>query len=307
VNNKGQFNTPIGRYANPIICDERNIREIHDYLADKNNKIEILNESYETAIKKAKDGDIIYIDPPYDYQDDDGFTKYQINGFSFDDFVKLKDECDAAINRGAFVIMSNNATAKVLDLFQQDPRYKIFYDFNEFSTLRSINCKGSERRTGKEVIFWGMDGKIPFPQANDMSKVIKLLMSDELVLRDKSAAMQAIDVKTERQVAYYMSALLFLGYIKHDKKFTTHASQIRVSVELIKKDIYNQLMNNNIFSKQYEKYKSFHEVDIDEVRDILTRNASLSESTIRRRGSTIRAWVEWMYEFDRESNNIFNI
>ena len=87
VNSKGQFNTPIGRYNNPTICDEENIKAIHEYFSNSNNSIEIMNESYEYAIRKSKDGDIIYIDPPYDYEDDDGFTKYHMKGFTFEDFV----------------------------------------------------------------------------------------------------------------------------------------------------------------------------------------------------------------------------
>lgn len=92
VNSKGQFNTPMGRYHNPLICDETNIKEIYEYLSNPENHIEIMNGSYEDAIKKAKDGDVIYNDPPYDYEDDDNFTKYQMAGFSFADFQKLKEK-----------------------------------------------------------------------------------------------------------------------------------------------------------------------------------------------------------------------
>ena len=308
VNSKGQFNTPIGRYANPTICDEQNLIEIHNYFSNPNNNIEIMNESYEYAIRKAKDGDIIYIDPPYDYEDDDGFTKYQMKGFTFEDFENLKKECDDAINRGAFVIISNNATTKVLNLFRQDPKYKIFYDVNEFQTLRSINCKGSERKTGNEAIFWGMNNNVPFPQANDMNKIIKLVLSDDIVLNNKEEAMKVIDVTTERQVAYYLSALLFLKYINHDKEFTEKAIVLKTDEKLLKNDIYEQLKNNTLFSESYEKYKSIHKVNVEELKEKIAKtNPSMAESTVNRRASTIRAWVEWMYEYDIEKNNLLNI
>lgn len=301
VNGKGQFNTPIGRYNNPLICDELNIREIHDYLSSSDNDIKIMNFSYEECIKLAKDGDVIYIDPPYDYEDDDGFTKYQMNGFTFDDFKKLKEECDKALNRGAFVIISNNATQKVVDLFQQDPNYKIFYDVNKFSTLRTINCLGSERRSGREAIFWGMDNNVPFPQANDMSKVIKLVMSDESILDDKQKAMDAIGVNTTRQVAYYFSALQFLKYLTHDKKFTDRAKEIAKSEDDVIKDIYLQLYDNKLFRTTYDKFKYSHKIDAKLIaQEIKKDNGKLSESTINRRSSTIRAWVEWMYIVDEE-------
>jgi len=302
VNSKGQFNTPIGRYKNPTICDRENIIEIHNYLSSEDNQIEIMNGSYEFAIDKAGDGDIIYIDPPYDYEDDDGFTKYQMKGFTFEDFIKLKETCDRAINRGAFVIVSNNATTKVLNLFEQDPHYKIFYDISQFATLRSINCNGGDRRTGKEAIFWGMPNSIPFPQANDMNKIIKIVMSDESILIDKQRACELIGVTTIRQVAYYLSALLYLKYLTHNKKFTDRANAIRGNEVEVKKDIYHQLMESDMFSIPYNTYKSESKVNVEAIKSEIAKvNPKMAESTVNRRASTIRAWVEWMYSIDKEN------
>lgn len=298
VNNNGQFNTPIGRYRNPTICDRENIRDIHDFLSAPENEITIKNESYEEIIKLAKDGDVIYLDPPYDYEDDDGFTKYQMEGFSFEDFVKLKQECDKALEKGAFVIISNNATLKVLKLFEQDPNYKIFYDVSEFSTLRNINCNGAERRTGREAIFWGMNNNVPFPQANDMNKIIKLLMIGETIVIDKEQTMKLIEVSSTRQVAYYFSALQFFKYLTHDKKFTDHALKIVGNERAIKGDIYNQLIKNSLFKKFYDKFSDIKKVDINYIKTNLKKSKSeLSESTINRRASTIKAWVEWMFAY----------
>ena len=303
VNLKGQFNTPIGRYKNPTICDRDNLREIHEYLSGKENDIRIFSNSYEITLAKAKDGDVIYIDPPYDYEDDDGFTKYQMTGFEFEDFVKLKKECDKTINRGAFDIISNNATQRVIELFEQDPNYKIFYDVSKFTTLRSINCLGSERKTGREAIFWGMNNNIPFPQANDMTKIIKLVMADEEVLSDKDKAMELIQVGTSRQVAYYLSALLFLKYITHDKKFTELAKSIKTNEMEVKKNIHSQLLNNGTFKEYYLMFSDSKKIDVGVIKKSLLEdkgNKKLSESTLNRRASTIKAWVEWMYNFDEE-------
>jgi len=307
VNSKGQFNTPIGRYKNPTICDRDNLREVHKYLSSETNDIKIFSNSYELTLSKAKDGDVIYIDPPYDYEDDDGFTKYQMAGFSFEDFVRLKEECDKTIDRGAFNIISNNATQRVINLFEQDPKYKIFYDVSKFSTLRSINCVGTDRKSGKEVIFWGMNNNIPFPQANDMTKIIKLVMADEEVLNDKEKAMGLIQVSTARQVAYYLSALLFLKYITHDKKFTDSAKSIKDNETSIKKDIRSQLLKNEIFKEYYLMFFQTKKVEINIIKKSLLEtkgNKMLAESTLNRRSSTIKAWVEWMYKFDEENETL---
>lgn len=300
VNSKGQFNTPMGRYRNPLICDETNIKEIHEYLSNPENHIEIMNGSYEDAIKKAKDGDAIYIDPPYDYEDDDGFTKYQMAGFSFADFQKLKEKCDKAVNKGAFVIISNNATTKVMKLFEEDPKYKIFYDPNCFASLRSINCKGDDRRTGREVIFWGMNNFIPFPQANDINKVIALVQAGDDIIEDKEKAKYVINVGTPRQVSYYLSALQYLKYLGQNKKLTERALKLQNSKSELVSDIYNQLLEDKLFGKAYHDFKVTGKVNIDKVTsDLKKENQKLSESTLRRRASTIRSWVEWMYGIDK--------
>lgn len=300
VNSKGQFNTPMGRYRNPLICDETNIKEIHEYLSNPENHIEIMNGSYEEAIKKAKDGDAIYIDPPYDYEDDDGFTKYQMAGFSFADFQKLKEKCDKAVDKGAFVIISNNATTKVMKLFEEDPKYKIFYDPNCFASLRSINCKGDDRRTGSEVIFWGMNNSIPFPQANDINKVIALVQAGDEIIENKEKAKDVINVGTPRQVSYYLSALQYLKYLGQNKKLTERALKLQNSKSELVSDIYNQLLEDKLFGKAYHDFKVTGKVNIDKVTsDLKKENQRLSESTLRRRASTIRSWVEWMYEIDK--------
>ena len=294
VNSRGEFNTPIGRYHNPLICDENTITEIHNYLSS--NDIEILNASYEVAIEIATDGDIIYIDPPYDYQDDDGFTKYQMQGFTFEDFKSLKSVCDCAIDRGAIIILSNNATDKVISLFAEDPRYKIGYYPEQLNTLRSINSKGMERKTGREVIILGMPDGIPFPQANNIDKVIDLLLVEENDLINKDKLLSVLNVNAERQVAYYLSALKFFGYINHQRKFTEKAHKIRFNRELIEKDVINQLLNkkvNVIFSKAYNSYITDNKIDVNAIINNLIKSG-LSESTAKRRASTVRAWVEWL-------------
>lgn len=43
-------------------------------------------------------------------------------------------------------------------------------------------------------------------------------------------------------------------------------------------------------------------MNIDKVTsDLKKENQKLSESTLRRRASTIRSWVEWMYGIDKEN------
>ena len=295
VNSKGQFNTPMGRYRNPTICDEQNIRQIHEYLSKNAEDILIMNGSYQKAIEMAEEGDVIYIDPPYDYDDDDGFTKYQMTGFTFEDFKELKRCCDKAIAKGAIAIISNNATQKVVDLFAEDPHYRISYVSEEFQTLRNINSNGSARRTGREVIVWGMSSNVPFPQANDLEKVVKLVKAGPSILKDRKAAQELIEVGSDRQVIYYLSALKFFEYLTYDNAVTENAKRINHSESAIRKDIFDRLKKRPNFAMAYEFYLEKKELPVDYLKKLISESeSSLSEATIARRASTIKTWVKWM-------------
>lgn len=292
VNSKGEFNTPLGRYLNPTICDEINIEEVHNFL--NNNDIDIRNKSYDDILIECGAKDLIYIDPPYDYKDDDGFTKYQMAGFSFDDFIKLKQCCDETIDKGACVVISNNATEKVLNLFIQDRNYTAYYP-DTFSTLRNINCKGAERRTGKEVIIVGVSYKI-VPQANDMNKIIKLASAGEDILENKEKAKKILEVTTDRQVAYYLSALKFFKYIISSNKFSDRFLEMNFDEKLIAADIYNQLKEN----KDIIKFIGTN-ATINEIATYLQKKyEDLAVATAERRASTIYRWIQWLNEYEKQ-------
>lgn len=289
VNSLGQFNTPMGRYKNPLICDKQNLRELHKYFS--NNKIIFISSSYENCIRKAGAGDIIYVDPPYDYVDDDGFTKYQMQGFTFEDFKKLKEECDEALKKGAYVIISNNATDRVIDLFNQDPNYKIYiYSTHKLETLRTINCKSDLRRTGKEVIFWGIPTLIPFPQANKIDKIIELaLYPDPNIFKDKEAVKKFLSLTAVRQASYYLSALKYFKYINNSFELTDRAINLRKDRNALINDIKKQLIENNDI-----KYLFEHKLEsIDQIASYLNKKyKKINKTTAKRRASTINAWIK---------------
>lgn len=151
VNLAGQFNTPMGKYANPLICDEENILEISRFL--KKNKITIRCCDFAEAVKDAKAGDWVYFDPPYDYEDS-GFVGYVKEGFSHADLERLKDTCDDLISRGCQVLVSNNDTKFVRKTFSSD-KYEIIYETKVIKANRNINSKGSKRKKVDEVLIHG--------------------------------------------------------------------------------------------------------------------------------------------------------
>ena len=64
-------------------------------------------------------------------------------------------------------------------------------------------------------------------------------------------------------------------------------------------DIYTQLQENEMFGNVYKQFKETRKVDIELIRSEIRKNKpALAESTVNRRVSTIKAWVEWMYAID---------
>lgn len=151
VNSKGFFNTPIGRYVNPLICDEKNLKDISRYL-NKNN-ITIMCGDFVDAVGGAKKNDWVYFDPPYDYETE-GFVEYNKEGFGHGDLERLKELSDKLIERGVNVLISNNDTRFVRKTFSNS-NYKIIYSTKIIKANRNINSKASKRKKVDEVLIYG--------------------------------------------------------------------------------------------------------------------------------------------------------
>ena len=63
LNAKGTFNVPRGRYANPRVCDEANLRAVAAAFDDAGATID--HAPYDALLQHAQAEDFIYLDPPY--------------------------------------------------------------------------------------------------------------------------------------------------------------------------------------------------------------------------------------------------
>jgi DNA adenine methylase len=144
VNSRGEFNTPFGRYKNPVICDEDNIRCISQYL--NSGRITISCLDFKEAVKRAKKGDFIYFDPPYDVIDNHAsFTSYNRGGFGQEQQKELKEVCVGLDKRGVKFMLSNSYTAFIKQLYSQ-------FSEIEVKASRNINSKGKERGPVSEIL-----------------------------------------------------------------------------------------------------------------------------------------------------------
>lgn len=150
VNRKGQFNVPMGAYKNPTICDDENLRNIHEALQN----VIIVCGDY-TLSKSFIDKDtFVYLDPPYrPISETSAFTAYNTDAFDDNEQIRLAKFIDEINNSGAKIVLSNSDPKNVNeeDNFFDD-LYKN-YKINRIEASRAINSKGDKRGKINELLI----------------------------------------------------------------------------------------------------------------------------------------------------------
>ncbi len=145
VNKSDGFNVPFGRYKNPNICDERNLRACAEALAN----VELLHEDFDAVLDRAVEGDLVYFDPPYvPLSKTSNFTSYTRESFDLDDQQRLRDAAQTLKQRGVHVLLSNSSAPEVRELYADGFRCR------KVMVARSVNCKSDGRGKIPELLIW---------------------------------------------------------------------------------------------------------------------------------------------------------
>jgi len=149
VNRKGHFNAS---YATPQkngrrICNSAQLIRLSDAL----KRYEIKCYDFRDALRQAKPGDVVFLDPPYFGT----YTSYTAAKFIKDDQEALASEFKRLVKLGCYVIACNSNDQYIHDLYSD-------YAIEAVNVRRNINCD-KHGRTGTEVII-SSQNKIP---AND--------------------------------------------------------------------------------------------------------------------------------------------
>jgi len=141
VNSKGKFNVPLGRYTNPNIVNEENIRSVSQVLQSR--KILIKCRDFESVLDEAKKDDLVYFDPPYQpVSSTANFTSYTHKSFTYDDLKRLAKLCLKLDSKGCKVMLSNSNSQDVAEMFAEKQ-----WRLKKIKANRSINSN-SKKRTG---------------------------------------------------------------------------------------------------------------------------------------------------------------
>lgn len=143
VNNRGQFNVPMGKYANPSILDEENIYAVSTALSN----VVFSVGDYKNVVQKAKQKDFIYFDPPYvPLTTTSSFTQYTAENFSLRDQEELADTFNQLDMNGCYVMLSNSDSPIVRELYAP-------YRIEIVRATRAINSNANGRGAVNELVI----------------------------------------------------------------------------------------------------------------------------------------------------------
>ncbi|AEG16007.1 DNA adenine methylase [Desulfofundulus kuznetsovii DSM 6115] len=143
VNSQGKHNVPFGRYKNPKIVDEPNLRLVSEAL----KRAEIICGDFSRVLDCADRGAFVYLDPPYHpLSETANFTSYTPDAFGEDDQRRLAEVFRELDRKGCLVMLSNSDTPFIRELYKN-------YDIQVVYAKRAINCRADKRGPISELVI----------------------------------------------------------------------------------------------------------------------------------------------------------
>jgi len=144
VNSQGRFNVPIGKYKNPGILNERDLRRASELLQG----VTLKTMSFEGITDIASAGDFVYFDPPYySTSQTSNFTGYTKDSFSGEDQEKVRDVFKQLDEKGCLVMLSNSNNEFIRSLYDGNG-----YTIRTVDARRMINCNAEKRGAVEEIV-----------------------------------------------------------------------------------------------------------------------------------------------------------
>ncbi|MCH4278125.1 MAG: transcriptional regulator [Bacilli bacterium] len=204
---------------------------------------------------------------------------------------------------------------KLVYLVYQDGYYTLFGfepHGNNYNGLTLVSVKKYSIRSDK-ITKADIDGllslpiesepEVPFPQANDVGRILSLI--DFYYQQEGSLTKEQITYQQDfnpRQTDYYINAMVYLGFADPDNPleltelgWSMHEKSMR-DRDLI---LASRILSHKVFRKTYERFGGiiFNTNLAEGVMEIMHRvelyNVN-SESTFRRRSSTVISWIRWI-------------
>ena len=329
VNSKGEFNVPMGRYDNPKIFNEENLKNFSTIL--QNTDIHCGDYSYcEDLIEK---GSVVYLDPPYrPLSKTSSFTSYSKEKFDDDEQIRLSMFCNRINNKDIYLLLSNSNPKNVNREDRFFDEYYSNFKHEEIYASRSINSNASKRGKISELLITNIDEgfsmnykediekalaevkfieepNTPFPQADNFKRIICI---GEHLLEKNLSSEDIIELNnfSNRQKDYYINAGIYLSLF--EKINENHRVCYRLTDRgrnIFKmKDYYrnlelcNCLFEHTVFHHVFSVYLVQNSISMEDVVEIMYEHDINinSPQVYRRRGKTVLSWILWVIELYTE-------
>ena len=137
------FNVPYGHYKKtPTIITKQELNKVSELIQN----VEFIHSDFKNSIKNIKEGDFVYLDPPYAHENKNSFVCYVKDVFDINMHKSLFDEILKFDERKIKFLMSNAKVDFVLKKFKE-------YTCDEIVARRAINSKNHESTTIEVLIY----------------------------------------------------------------------------------------------------------------------------------------------------------
>lgn len=213
-----------------------------------------------------------------------------------------------------------NRTAKtvvpIFFYYTNDQYY--FFEFNLGNSLSASNIVkqacyilGDTGRFDLQQIISGgildntiTDG-IPFPQANDLNKVIDTVSLVNQGYATKQEISEILEFD-ERQGDYYANAARYLGFLDRNGntfsvsfigKNLLRLSSPSMRAGLITEQLIRRPVFHQVLKKLLQNNLEINSLDSMNISELVEDQTTLGGSTPQRRASTVIQWIKWIFDY----------
>lgn len=196
-----------------------------------------------------------------------------------------------------------------------------FEDSNVYNSLILVNKKNYSIEDTKieiseiddiknQITSFKKEPEIPFPQADSFERIINIceLLKSQTLTREEVTEEYAFDI---RQTHYYTEAAHYLGLVEKPRESRTVTYKLSKLGEKIMQLNYKQrqlafcrcILEHKVFSDVFALCQQDSVPDKNEIVRVMKRCNLYrlgSETTHRRRASTISSWVHWILGLTRK-------
>jgi len=147
---------------------------------------------------------------------------------------------------------------------------------------------------------------VPFPQANDLDKIIDIITYYREDLKTKKQISEYFDFHG-RQGDYYANAAIYLDLLKRESENSGSFILTDLGEEMRRcpnrrcrnRLLFTQLLKRPLFRLAIKLLKDYNfnwgEINKDEIAQTIMQNdIRYNETTSRRRASTVKSWMKWI-------------